>query len=192
MEKIGTRRLETSRLILRRFSVEDADDMYRNWASDPEVTRFLTWPCHESAEATARLLENWVQRYADGSVFNWAIEHKTDGAVIGSIAVVRLDESVNAAEIGYCLSRAVWGRGLMPEALRAVMAFLFDEAEFNRISARHDVNNRKSGRVMQKAGMRYEGTHRQAGRNNQGICDVACYAALREDDRIPEAGPPSP
>ena len=183
MKKIGTRRLETSRLILRRFTVADAEAMYRNWASDPEVTRYLTWPCHPSPEATAALLEDWVARYEDGGRFSWAIQRKEGGGVIGSIAAVKLDEAVNSAEIGYCLSRAFWGRGLMPEALRAVMDYLFDEAEVNRIAAYHDVNNPKSGRVMQKAGMQYEGTHRQAGKNNRGICDLVCYAALRSDFR---------
>ena len=61
------------------------------------------------------------------------------------------------------------------------MDYMFDEAEVNRLAAYHDVNNPNSGRVMQKAGMQYEGTHRQAGRNNQGICDMACYAILRSD-----------
>lgn len=182
MKKIGTKRLETDRLILRRFTVEDAEAMYRNWASDPEVTRFLTWPCHASAKDTAALLEKWVAQYEDGGYFQWAIQRKgSDEGVIGSIAAVKLDETVNSAEIGYCLSRAFWGQGIMPEALRAVMAFLFDEAEINRIAAYHDANNPKSGRVMQKAGMKYEGTHRQAGKNNLGICDMVCYAALKED-----------
>jgi RimJ/RimL family protein N-acetyltransferase len=108
---------------------------------------------------------------------------KEDGTVIGSISAVKLDENINAAEIGYCLGRAYWGRGIMPEALRAVMDYLFDEAEVNRIAAYHDVNNPRSGRVMQKAGMQYEGTHRQAGKNNRGICDLVCYAALRSDFR---------
>ncbi len=184
MKKVGTRRLETSRLILRRFSVGDAGDMYRGWASDPEVTRYLTWPCHVSSDATAQLLAAWAEKYAEGDYFNWAIECKETGAVIGSISVVRLDESVNAAEIGYCLSRAYWGRGIMPEALRAVMDYLFDEAGINRLAAFHDVRNPKSGRVMQKAGMQYEGTFRQAGKNNRGICDLACYSALRSDRRI--------
>ena len=183
MKKIGTKRLETGRLILRRFTVLDAEDMYRNWASDPEVTRYLTWPCHASAEATAALLENWVEKYQDGGYFQWAIEFKEAGTVIGGISAVKLDESINAAEIGYCLGRAYWGRGIMPEALRAVMDYLFDEAEVNRITAYHDVNNPKSGRVMQKAGMQYEGTHRQAGKNNRGICDLVCYAARRSDFR---------
>ena len=183
MKKIGTKRLETNRLTLRRFTAADAEEMYRNWASDPEVTRFLTWPCHASAEATAALLESWVENYRDGDCFNWAIEFKENRSVIGNISVVKLDETVNAAEIGYCLGRAYWGRGIMPEALRAVMDYLFDEAEFNRIAAYHDAYNPKSGRVMQKAGMKYEGTQRQAGKNNQGICDIVCYAALRSDPR---------
>ena len=181
MKKIGTLRLETGRLILRRFTVKDAEDMYSNWASDPEVTRYLTWPCHASPEATAELLTAWAEKYAEGDYFNWAIESKETGAAIGSISVVKLDETVDSAEIGYCLGRAYWGRGIMPEALRAVMDYMFDEAQINRLAAYHDANNPKSGRVMQKAGMRYEGTLRQAGRNNQGVCDMVCYAILRSD-----------
>ncbi|MBR2995972.1 MAG: GNAT family N-acetyltransferase, partial [Lachnospiraceae bacterium] len=66
MNKAGTQRIETQRLILRRFRTEDAEDMYRNWASDPEVTRFLTWPEHASVEDTKSLLSLWVSRYEDG------------------------------------------------------------------------------------------------------------------------------
>lgn len=183
MNKIGTQRLETARLLLRRFTVDDADDMYHGWASDPEVTKYLTWPCHTSVEATADLLNKWVQDYEDGSVFQWAIELKETGAVIGNIAAVKLDETIDSIEIGYCMSRRYWGRGIMPEALRAVMNYLFDEAGINRIVAIHDVNNPKSGRVMQKAGMLKEGVLRQAGRNNQGVCDLVCYATLRSDPR---------
>ena len=185
MQKIGTRILETKRLILRRFRLDDAEDMYRNWASDPEVTRYLTWPCHSSSEATRGLLEQWAERYADGSVFNWAIEFRAAQQVIGNIAAVKLNEEIGSAEIGYCLSRRYWGQGIMPEALIAVMRYLFDEAGINRIAAYHDVNNPKSGRVMEKAGMKYEGTLRQAEKNNQGICDVVLRAALRNEWRIP-------
>ena len=135
--------------------MQDAEDMYRNWASDPEVTRYLTWPCHASVDATAQLLKAWTEKYAEGDYFNWAIESKETGTVIGSISAVKLDESINAAEIGYCLGRAFWGRGFMPEALRAVMDYLFVEAEVRRIAAYHDVHNPKSGRVIQKAGMQY-------------------------------------
>ncbi len=181
MNRTGTRRIETHRLILRPFRIEDAEDMYANWASDPEVTRFLTWPAHTSVEITRTVLNSWIPRYEDGGYFHWAIEWKESGCAIGSIAAVELDENNESAVIGYCLSRAFWGRGIMPEALRAVMDYLFDTVGLNRIASYHDVNNPKSGRVMVKAGMKMEGILRGAGRNNTGICDEVWYAELRKD-----------
>ncbi len=181
MQKIGTKLIETERLILRRFRIEDAEDMFNNWASDPEVTKYLTWPAHRSVEVTKALLNDLVPRYEDGGCFNWAMELKETGSVIGNISVVGLNEATQAADMGYCMSRAHWGKGLMPEALRAVMEFLFDEAELNRVSACHDLNNPKSGRVMEKAGMKLEGVHRAAGKNNTGICDVVVRAMIKSD-----------
>ena len=181
MNKTGTQRLETHRLILRRYRIEDAEDMFSNWASDPEVTKFLTWPTHSTVEVTRMLVNNWISRYDDGGYFNWAIEWKETGSVIGNIAVVKLNEQTEAADMGYCMSRAFWGRGIMPEALRAVMDYLFDTVGMSRIAACHDVNNPKSGRVMEKAGMKTEGILRGAGKNNIGICDEVWHAALRSD-----------
>ena len=121
MNKAGTQRIETQRLILRRFRIDDAEDMFNNWASDPEVTRYLTWPVHSSVEVTRTLLTEWVSHYADGVYFNWVMEYKETGKAIGNISVFKLDEDIEAADIGYCMSKAYWGQGLMPEALKAVM-----------------------------------------------------------------------
>ncbi|MBQ6721626.1 MAG: GNAT family N-acetyltransferase [Clostridia bacterium] len=181
MNKTGTQRIETHRLILRPFRIEDAEDMFGNWASDPEVTRFLTWPAHRSIEVTRMLLNDWILKYRDGGFFNWAMEWKENGRVIGNISVVRFIEELETAEIGYCMSRTYWGRGIMPEALRAVTDFLFDTVGVNRVTACHDVNNPKSGRVMQKAGMKFEGIMRAAGKNNLGFCDEVRYGILRGD-----------
>ena len=181
MNKTGTQRLETHRLILRRYRIEDAEDMFSNWASDPEVTRFLTWPTHKSVDVTRYLLNDWIPRYEDGRYFNWAIELKETGSVIGNIAVTILHEETEAAELGYCMGRAFWGRGIMPEAIRAVTDYLFDVAGLNRVEASHDVNNPKSGRAMEKAGLKLEGVHRAYGRNNQGICDVVIRALTKSD-----------
>ncbi len=181
MENKGTVTIETERLILRRFQVEDAEEMYQNWASDPEVTKFLTWPTHKDASLTRSLLEDWVKRYEELSSYNWVMELKETGEVIGNISVVKLREDIAAADMGYCMGRAWWGMGLMPEALRAVMSYLFTEVGMNRIAACHDVNNPKSGRVMDKAGMRVEGILRAAGKNNIGVCDEVWHAALKEE-----------
>lgn len=179
MNKTGTRVIETERLILRPFTVDDAEDMYRNWASDPEVTKYLTWPAHPDAELTRALLKDWVSRYEAGDFFNWAIARKETGEVIGNISVVSLTEQIGAAEIGYCMGRRFWGQGIMPEALLAVEDYLFETVGLLRICAGHDVNNPKSGRVMDKAGMTREGVLRQSGKNNQGIVDVEIHSILR-------------
>ena len=181
MEHKGTKNLETVRLFLRRFTEADAEPMYRNWASDPEVSRFLTWPPHANIEVTTSLVSNWISRYENPDYYNWVIELKETGEVIGNISVVEVVEKIEAAEIGYCMGQTWWGRGIMPEALGAVMNYLFDEVGMNRVYARHDVDNSKSGSVMQKAGMKYEGTLRGGGRNNLGIRDVAMYGLLKSD-----------
>ena len=181
MDNKGTKRIETDRLILRQFRIEDAEDMYNNWTTDVEVTRFLTWSPHPDIDFTKGLLENWIGKYSEPTWYNWAIELKETGEVVGNISVVKLNERIEAADIGYCMGKAWWGRGIMPEALRAVIAYLFEEVGLNRVAACHDVNNPKSGRVMQKAGMTREGVLRAAGRNNQGICDEVWYSIIKSE-----------
>lgn len=183
----GTQTIETSRLILRRAVIEDAQPMFDNWASDPEVTKYLTWPAHETIDVTKRVIDSWIGGYARVDFYQWIIAFKEDGArPIGSISVVSQDDRIGKAEIGYCIGKAWWHRGIMTEALQAVMDYLFDEVGMNRIEARHDPNNPHSGGVMKKCGMKYEGTARQDDRNNQGICDAARYAILRRDRKKPK------
>ena len=177
----GTQTIETPRLILRRAVREDAAPMFRNWASNPEVTRYLTWPPHSSIEVTRERLEIWLAEYHNNDYYQWMIELKELGEPIGSISVVRQNDCVEEAEIGYCIGSRWWHRGIVPEALTAVIKYLFEEVGMNRIAARHDPNNPNSGRVMRKCGMRYEGTTHASDRNNQGICDADHYAILRSD-----------
>ncbi len=181
LKHLGTVELETQRLKLRRFQVEDAEAMYHNWASEEEVAKFLTWPVHESAEVTRALLKDWVKNYEKEDCYNWVIEIKLTGEIIGGISVVSIREKVMEAEIGYCMGTKWWGQGIMPEAGKAVIRYLFEQVGFHRIAACHDANNPKSGRVMQKIGMKYEGTLRSAGFSNQGIVDDVWYSILKEE-----------
>lgn len=181
MEHKGTALLETDRLILRRFVIEDAGAMYRNWASEDEVAKFLTWPAHSNVAVTRALLSTWIVAYNKADYYNWVIELKETGEVIGNISVVQVKENIQCAELGYCMGTRWWGAGIMPEAGKAVVKYLFEEVGFNRIAATHDKNNPKSGRVMQKIGMTYEGMLRKAGFNNQGIVDEVWYSILREE-----------
>lgn len=183
MKHCGTQRLETDRLILRRFVIEDAVAMYQNWASDDEVTKYLTWPTHTNLEVSQSVIKDWINSYAEETFYQWAIVLKELGEKpIGSISVVDKKEESSTVHIGYCIGRTWWHQGVMSEALKAVMDFLFDVVDANRIEARHDPRNPNSGGVMKKCGMQYEGTLRSSDWNNQGICD-ACYYALLKSER---------
>lgn len=181
MQDLGTKVLETPRLILRPFTVDDAPAMFANWASDGEVTKYLTWPTHTDPAVTRAILEDWVGRYADPAWYNWAIVWRETGEAIGNISVVARQAETACFHIGYCLGRAFWHKGIMTEAFSAVIRFLFEEVGANRVDACHDVRNPHSGQVMEKCGLTYEGTLRQRGKNNQGVCDAAWYGILKED-----------
>ena len=178
----GTQAIETDRLILRPFTMADAEPMYRNWASDDAVTKHLTWPTHANVEVTKMVLTDWTGSYHKPDFYNWAIVLKENGPEpIGNISAVHIEEKTRCAAMGYCMSRAHWGKGIMAEALSALIDFFFVEVGFNRVEADHDPNNPNSGKVMKKAGMTYEGTMRQAGLSNQGIIDVSRWAILKSD-----------
>ena len=178
----GTVKLETERLILRQARLSDAEAMFRNWANDPEVTKFLTWPTHSSPEISRMVIGSWLSGYDKNDHYHWMITVKADGdEPIGSISAVSMNEAAESVEIGYCIGRNWWHRGIMTEALGTVIRYMISECGFQRITAKHDCNNPHSGGVMRKCGMRYEGTFRRSARNNQGICDMDHYAILKED-----------
>lgn len=182
MKHRGTQRLETDRLLLRRFTVTDAAAMYKNWASDPEVTKYLIWPVHNSEETSKTTLIEWEKSYEKENYYQWAIVLKENGdEPIGSISVVGMNDDIGMVHIGYCLGRNWWHQGIMSEALMMLITFFFDEVGANRIESRHDPRNPHSGMVMKKCGMKYEGTLRSSDRNNQGICDADWYGLLRSD-----------
>lgn len=182
MKHLGTEYLETERLILRRFKIEDAQAMYNNWASDEEVTKYLTWPAHSDISVTESVLNGWIDSYSQKNFYNWAIVLKgnTSGP-IGNISVVYGNDAVEMVHIGYCIGRKWWHRGITSEALLCVIDFFFDKVGAQRIESRHDPRNPNSGAVMRKCGMKYEGTFRKSDRNNQGICDASYYAVLSSD-----------
>ena len=165
MKHLGTKRMETARLILRPFVKEDAPAMYRNWASDLEVTKFLSWPTYKTVDTAHEILNIWVPQYRDDTFYQWAIELKEIGEVVGSISVVNFDERVDMAEIGFCIGRPWWGQGMMTEAFQAVIDFLFGEVGVQRIEAGHDPNN----------------PLRRSIRSNQGITDKTVMAILKEE-----------
>lgn len=182
MKYLGTVTLETERLILRKTYKDDWEPMFKNWANDERVTKYLTWPPYESAEQVKDTYHKYLlESQEKPDFFDWKIVLKETGEPIGSIGVVNLNKDIEAVEIGYCIGYNWWHKGIMTEAYKRVIKFMFEDVGVNRIFSRHEPRNPHSGDVMKKCGLKYEGTSRQSGRNNQGICDEAHYGILKED-----------
>jgi [ribosomal protein S5]-alanine N-acetyltransferase len=178
----GTLTIESNRLRLRRFNIKDAEDMFSNWASDTEVTKFLSWEPHNSIDVTKQVISDWINDYDKDNTYNWCIVLRDSGKVIGLISVVQLSNMHEMCEIGYCLGRAFWNNGIITEALQTVIKFLFQEVGINRIQAKHDLDNPSSGKVMEKVGMKYEGLLRQSRKRKDGTYgSTNIYSILRNE-----------
>ena len=176
----GTQTIHTERLLLRRFTIDDTQAMFENWASDVRVTQYLTWCPHESPEATKQLLTLWCAAYEKPNTYNWVIEH--EGTPIGNISVVRLSEKCEYAELGYCMGYAYWNKGFMSETVKAAIDHLFAEIGVNRVGISHVVKNPASGRVAQKCGLTFEGTKREYFKTWTGeFLDVSDYGIIRSE-----------
>ena len=171
--------LETERLVLRKLKIEDADEMYI-YASNDDVTKYVLWDSHTSPEQTKRFLQFMIDKYEQEN-YAWAVTLKDSDEFIGTIDYVMLDHNEHIGEIGYALSHLYWGKGYMSEAAKAILHYGFTELHLERIQARCFAENIGSERVMQKAGMVYEGTMRKAKLAKGTYYDLKMYSMIREE-----------
>lgn len=175
LRHLGTRELETDRLFLRPLLPADAPQMYRNWASDPKVTRYLRWNPHKSEADTAALLNAWAILYQNPDYYQWAMTEKAGGEVFGTISLQRLPAGElrpalwrrpgldlggadGVWEAGYCIGQRWWNQGYTTEALRTVVGYWFTQVGGPWLACAHALQNPASGRVMEKAGFTFDHT----------------------------------
>ena len=178
---LGTVRLETKRLILRRFTPEDAEAVFTGWTGDEECALRCAWRVHPSPEYTREILTHWIEEYEDNA-YNWLVELKDTHEVIGNISTVAIKRKHRNCEVGYCYGSRFWGKGYATEALCCILRFLLDECHFHVVEARHSSSNPASGRVMQKAGMRRDAVlpQRQYDADTDTYTDLIVYSSIRE------------
>ena len=174
--------IETKRLLLRRMTMKDAQDIFE-YSRDPEVAKHVLWSAQKHISEAKEYVRYMTKRYRDDLPSSWGIIDKESGKLIGTIGYMSLSEENASVEVGYSLARWLWGKGLMTEALRAVIDYTFDAMDINRIKAQHELLNPSSGRVMEKCGMTKEGVLRQRLYNKGKFVDVALYSILRGDKR---------
>jgi ribosomal-protein-alanine N-acetyltransferase len=170
----------TARLRLRKPVSEDAEEIFRRYAQDPEVTKYLTWRPNRTIEETHEFLRACFVAWEEARSFHWIIVRKKDSQLLGMISA-RID--AHKWELGYVLARKYWGKGYMTEAVEAVIDRAFKQPEIYRVWAVCDIDNLASARVMEKAGMKREGILRRWSIHpNLGAepRDSYCYSATKE------------
>lgn len=172
-------KLETQRLLLRRVEEGDCADVFE-YSADLDVTKYLTWQPHVHIAETKRHLAEIQKRYDNGQYYDWGMEYKENGCLVGTCGFTSVDTGKNACEVGYVLSKKYWGKGLVPEALERIMEFAFDYIGFETIEARFLDGNVKSKKVMEKVGMVYSKTENKSLFVRDGFKTVYTYSITKE------------
>lgn len=155
MIDISKTRIETPRLILRPWQDSDLEDFY-TYASVEGVGEMAGWAHHQSMEESRKILNLFME-----GKHTFALELRENGHVIGSLGLEERDadldlpKTLKGREIGYVLSREYWGRGLMPEAVQAVIDYSFRELKLDYLTCGHFLRNSQSASVIEKCGFRY-------------------------------------
>jgi len=164
----------TDRFFLRKFQIEDAEDVYTNWTSDSESAKYNAWKVHSSINVTKEYLSEWIKHYEKKDYYLWAITDKNTKEVIGSISATNIKNKKGYCEIGYTVARKYWNKGIATEVLISILEFLTKEVGFKIVRAFHHINNTASGKVMQKAGMKYVQNKKQFFLNSEKLVMNCC------------------
>lgn len=152
--------LETERLILRPLKVEDAQEVFDNWTSDPDVAKYMVWSTHADVSVTKAWMEE-LQAELDSDNYEWGFERKNDGKLIGSGSIY-YKESTQAYALGYNIMKDCWNQGYTTEAAQVILQFGIDVLGAKKFVAKHAKDNPNSGKVMEKVGFHYV---------EDGVCD---------------------
>ncbi len=175
--------LQTPRLILRKLEVTDAEAIFA-YASDPQVATYTLWEAHRSIDDTYDYLHNQVfELYRSGQGMDWGIIDKASNKLIGTCGLYTTPIH-RRAELGYALSKAYWGQGLMTEAAKSAITFGFHVMQLLRVQAFCAVENIGSAKVLEKAGMQFEGVLHNYIFTKKRPWDVKMYAIARSPDYL--------
>ncbi len=187
MKHLGTMRLETERLILRQFTRDDLAQIYENCWSDYEVwkwTSYAPMSCIDDVMTKADMFtDGWLNAYSRPNRYSWAIELKSSGEVIGRFFGMHPNDELREVELACELGRAWWNQGLMTEATRRLIEFFIAEVGMERVWAWAADGNPASGRMQQKAGLKYECTKKGEGVCNAGVFDKLIFSVTATELR---------
>ena len=174
--------LETDRLLLRKVSMDDLDQIYENWSSDKRTNEYLTFLPHTSKEQTKKMIDYWLKKYEMDDCYEWGIELKETKQIIGMISGEK-SYKYKCIEIGYSISSKYFNCGYMTEAIKIIIDYFFTKCDFNIIEAIIPSKNIASIRVAEKCNMKKEAVLKDRYRNKitHEINDLYVYSIFKKD-----------
>lgn len=152
---MNTPTLETKKLILRPFCMEDAQAVFDGWESDPDVAKYMFWTSHNNIEKTKEWLAFEITQIEKDDWYRFALVEKESNELIGT-GLIYYEEEVASWEIGYNLAKRFWGKGYATEAMTEILSFAKNELAISEVVGRYAKENPASGNVMKKLGFVYE------------------------------------
>lgn len=169
--------IETERLLIREFTLDDFDAVHR-YASNSNVVRFMTWGPNTDTE-TKQFLQSKLQAQILKPRVSYDLAITLEGVLIGGGGLTIHDQKSGEAELGYCFDEPYWGNGLGTEFASAMIRYGFEELDLHKIIAKCDPENQGSYRIMEKNGMIREGHLRENQRIRGKYRDTLIYGILR-------------
>jgi ribosomal-protein-alanine N-acetyltransferase len=177
--------LTTPRLLLRSIRLEDAEALFATF-SDKEVMEFYGHEPHHSLDDTREWIKQTLARYARQEAIRWGITLKGEDRVIGTCSFHHFGADFRRVETGYDLNRTYWGRGIMTEAMSAVLTYGFTDLHLHRVEAIIDIMNERSKGLLLKLGFTYEGNLRQRYALGDRFEDEHYFGLLRNEWHVSE------
>ena len=147
--------LETERITIRPLKISDAEAIYNNWATDPDVLKYVRWNAHKSINTTIEWLKHEESGIEDDLSYQWGLVNKENGEIFGS-GSLSYNEEQKMFEIGYAIMKKCWNQGLTTEAVRAIINYAVKELKQTKLFARHAKENQVSGKVLERIGFLYQ------------------------------------
>lgn len=175
MEYVEFRELKTRRLVLRKLRMEDVKGYFDRLGSSEAVTRYMLWNPHKDISESVASIQKTLHRYEEGKCYRWGVARQEDDSIIGVIELLRFNEAANTCSFAYMLAEEFWGHGYGTEMLSAALEFAFTYLKIDVVEADHMADNRASGAVMRKVGMKYLRTDTSKYEKNGTTYDAPVY-----------------
>ena len=172
--------LETPRLILRKLTMDDAQDQFE-YAVDTELAHMGLWQPFETLQDSLDDIDDLLEGYRTGTAFEWAVELRSEAKMIGRLGLGAYHAQDARADLGYAYNRNYWGQGYATEAAQAVLNFAFGTMRLYRVGSVVLPDNHASIHVLEKLGMQREGVRRGGTAIRGTHEDLVCYSILRPE-----------